>query len=94
MNPIHRSTLLVMIREELGGMRITMPDSQAAVELQGWLLENHKAYAKQDSITKAELIAWLAEADESQGIAEIASHNSRTGATITFNIWNFDGVGA
>lgn len=73
---------------------ITMPYSEAGIELQVWLLNNHKAFAKQGFITQAELIAWLAEADERQGIAEIASHNSRTGATITFNIWNFDGVAA
>lgn len=73
---------------------ITMPYSEAGSELQVWLLENHKAFAKQGFITQAELIAWLTQADESQGVVEIAAHNSRTGATTTFNVWTFDGVGA
>ena len=65
---------------------VTLLDSPECRALEAWILENDLRNQRAplgDSI----MVAWLASADEGQGIVEIPAWWSVTGATVTFDVW-------
>jgi hypothetical protein len=65
---------------------VTYLDSPECRALEAWILENDVRNQRAplgDSI----MAAWLASADEGQGIVEIPDRWSVTGATVTFDVW-------
>jgi hypothetical protein len=65
---------------------VTQLDSPECQALEAWILENDVRNQRAplgDSI----MAAWLANADESQGIVEIPARWSVTGVPVTFDVW-------
>lgn len=65
---------------------VTRLDSPECRALEAWIVENDLRNQRAplgDSI----MAAWLASADEGQGIVEIPDYWSVTGVTVTFDVW-------
>lgn len=65
-------------------MTIRYSDPRAD-ELRDWLNARHKSYAIRP-VTDAQLGAWLDDAETSEGVVEIRSHESMSGTTESYRI--------